>query len=83
MPKTFHCKFVFSFISIYFFLDSCIIIISVGWQTEPLPDIMNYSNCSKKNLLHLNEVDSIGIPLEIQSSLFVLGVVSRSYCKSL
>ena len=38
---------------------------------------------SKKNVLQLNEVDSIGLPLEIQSSLFVLGVASRSYCKSL
>ena len=38
---------------------------------------------SKKKLLQLNEVDSIGLPLEIQSSLFVLEVASKSYCKSL
>ena len=43
MPKTFPCKFVFSFISIYFILDSCVIIMSSpnkSCELDPLPTIL-------------------------------------------
>ena len=35
MPKTFLCKFVFSFIIIYFIRDSCVIIMYVIVENYP------------------------------------------------